>query len=56
MVRGQWVRVNGNLRTNIGRGVLSALFVLGDAKSEKETVAVNENRVEERVGEDFGWI
>ena len=54
MVRGQWVRLYGNLRTKIGRGVLSALFVLGDAKSEKEAVAVNENRVEEQVGEDFG--
>jgi hypothetical protein len=56
MVRGKWVRLNGNLGTKIGRGVLSALFVLGDAKSEKEAVAVNENRVEEWVGDDFGSI
>ena len=56
MVRGQWVWLNGNLWTKIGCGVLSALFVPGDAKSEKEAAAINEKRVKERLGEDFGSI
>ncbi|KAF8224539.1 hypothetical protein L208DRAFT_1511127 [Tricholoma matsutake] len=33
-----------------------ALFVLGDANSKKEAVAINEKRVKEQVGEDFGSI
>jgi hypothetical protein len=42
MVTGKWVRLIGSLRPKRGRGILSALFVLGDAKPEKEVIAVIE--------------
>jgi hypothetical protein len=44
MVTGKWVPVQliGSLRPTCGCGILSALFVLGDAKPEKEAVTIIE--------------
>jgi hypothetical protein len=53
MFTGKRLRLIDCLWTTRGCGILSAIFVLGESKPEKEIIATIEKRVEARVREHF---